>query len=225
MRWEELTYEELLEVAKSGAIAIIPLGSLEVHDPHLPLGTDSLAIYKVAIEAAKREAAVVLPLLYYACVIENRHFPGTISISAHLLLKLLEEICDEIARNGFHKILIINGHGGNRRILRLFAREFLWKHKGYQIYILYDPWAPIQDIIGKVCKTSEIGHACEVETSYMLYLFPKLVKMNRVRSKAQTGKTPSIPFVETPVDWTVYCVMGYVGDPRRANPEKGKLLY
>ena len=225
MKWEELTSEELKKAAEEGLVAILPLGSLEIHGPHLPLGTDAMAIYRLAVEASQREPAVVLPPLYYTCVVENRHFPGTISIRALLLFKLLSEICNEVARNGFRKILILNGHGGNRRILRLFVRELLWKRHPYQLYVLYDPWAPIQDVINKLKETKEIGHACEIETSYMLYLFPDLVKLERVKGPASTGTTPSIPNVETPIDWPSLCVSGYLGDPRKASVDKGRILF
>jgi creatinine amidohydrolase len=158
-------------------LAILPVGSTEIHGPHMPTGTDSMIVYKAAELAAEKADAVVLPPFSYTYVAENRHFPGTISLTAKTLLSLLEEVCDGIARNGFRKILILNGHGGNNGILRVFLRESLNKKRKYALYAMIDPWAPLGDLVAELTQGRTIGHACEVETSLGLYLFEDLVKM------------------------------------------------
>jgi len=225
MQWEKLTFKDIEKLSKEDTIVVIPIGSMEIHGPHLPLGTDALVIYKLALEVAKREEALVLPPIYYACAVENRHFPGNISLKAEIFLELIESLCDEIGRNGFKKILILNGHGGNKRSLSLFIRELLWKKKRYQVYILMDPWSPIADVIDSIKETEEIGHACEIETSFILYLFPELAKLEEVKDKAKTGSAPKISYIETSVDWISYCIEGYLGDPRKASKEKGSILF
>jgi len=225
MRWEELTYKEIKKLAEEGAIPIIPLGSLEVHGPHLPVGTDYLTIYKAALEVAKREKVIVLPPLAYTYVPENRHFPGAISLSGTTLIKVLEEICDEVYRNGFKKILILNGHGGNIRVLKLFLREMLNSHKEYLVYVLTNPLAPVQKVIEEVKETEVYGHAGEIETSVMLYLFPKLVRVKKVSGEAELGRSEVVKFTETLIDWICYAVEGYVGDPTKATKEKGKIIF
>ncbi|MEM2678204.1 MAG: creatininase family protein, partial [Thermofilaceae archaeon] len=102
MNWIELAYPDIDSFDRERTVVILPVGSIEVHGPHLPLGLDGLVIYSVALEASRRSPpALVLPPLYYAYVPENRHFPGAISLSGSTFLKLLEEICDEVYRNGF----------------------------------------------------------------------------------------------------------------------------
>ncbi|HDJ89791.1 MAG TPA: creatininase family protein, partial [Thermoprotei archaeon] len=129
MKWEELTSKDIEELDKDKTVVILPIGSIEVHGPHLPLGTDTITIYYVVLKATEIEDALVLPPLYYAYVPENRNFKGTISLKSDTFLKLLEDILDEVARQGFKKFLIVNGHGGNRRPLALFLRKMLEKNK------------------------------------------------------------------------------------------------
>lgn len=224
MLWERLTSLDLKAAANDGLVAVLPVGSIETHGLHMPLGTDSITIYLISEMAAEKEPAVVLPPLCYAYVLENRHFPGTISLSAKTLLSLLEEVCDEVARNGFKKVFMVNGHGGNNEILRVFLRESLTKRKEYSIYALVNPWAPIDELARKLSEGRVVGHACELETSIGLYLFGSLVKMENVEQVARTGGTGLPSGVESPVDWQAYATQLYLGDPRLATKEKGKLL-
>ena len=222
MKWEELTSRDIESIDKDNTVVILPVGSIEVHGPHLPLGTDTIMVYHVVLEAARREGAIVLPPLYYAYVPENRHFPGTISLKTQTFLNLLEDILDEVSRHGFKKLLIVNGHGGNRRPLRLFIRMMLERGKRVQVYILADPLALVRDVIDRIRETKVYEHACEIETSIVMFLKPSLVKMERVRGEAELGRRKVDEHVETMVDWQGYAVMGYVGDPTKASEEKGK---
>jgi len=224
MLYEHLTSPDVKEAAEKGLVAILPVGSIEIHGPHMPTGTDSIAVYNIAKLAAEKEEAVVLPPFYYAYVPENRHFPGTISLTAKTLLSLLEEVCDEIARNGFSKILIVNGHGGNNEILRVFLRDSLTKKKEYALYAMIGPWAPLGELTAKLSEGRTVGHACELETSVGLYFFENLMKMDRVKHEAKLGSTNLPKGIETPVDWQAYAIQLYLGDPRLATKEKGKIL-
>jgi len=224
MLYEYSTSLDVKEASRKGLVAILPIGSIEAHGPHMPVGTDSIAVYKIAKLAAEKEESIVLPPLYYAYVPENKHYPGAISLTAKTLLSLLEEICDEIARNGFRKILIVNGHGGNNQILKVFLREVLNKKKNYVLYAMIEPLFPVRDIISKMSEGRRIGHACEVETSIGLYLFEDLIKMENVKQEAHVGSTHLPKGIETPVDWQAYAIQLYLGDPRKATKEKGKII-
>lgn len=225
MRWEYLTYYDIQNINKEKTVVIIPVGSLEVHGPHLPLGTDALSIHRISLDAAEKTGSLVLPPLFYAYVPENRHFCGTITLTGNTFLKVLEEICDEIYRNGFKKILIVNGHGGNTRPLNLFLREMVAKGKKYELYILSKPWILIEDLIEEIAETKIYGHACEIETSYMMYLFPELCKLERVEKEAELGIEKIVEKIDAMTDWIGYALEGYVGDPRKATVEKGRKLY
>lgn len=224
MLLEHMTSPDVKEAAEKGLVAVLPIGSVEVHGPHMPLGTDSITAHEIARRAAEKEEAVVLPPLYYAYVPESAHFPGTVSLSAKTLLTVLEEVCDEAARNGFKKILLVNGHGGNSVLLRTFLRDSLRKKKGYVLYAMIEPWVPINELVAKMSEGRIFGHACEMETSIGLHLFGDHVKMGNIKREAKLGSTGLPKGIETPFDWQAYAVELYVGDPRHATKEKGKIL-
>jgi creatinine amidohydrolase len=223
VEWDRATAEDIRSLDKNLPV-VLPLGSIEVHGPHLPLGTDTRIIHEVALKASEIEEAIVLPPLAYCYAPENKHFPGTISISAEILLRLLEEICSEVSRNGFRKLIILNGHGGNRRILRLLLRDALDKGLNIALYAVTEPWSLIREDIEKVRETSPVEHACEIETSFMLYLNPGNVRLGRVKGEARTGAPLGIEGLETNTDWISYALEGYVGDPRKASEWKGRKL-
>jgi creatinine amidohydrolase len=223
VKWEDLTSKDIAGIDKN-LPAVIPIGSIEVHGPHLPLGTDILTIYWVAVKASELEDAIILPPIAYGYAPESKHFPGTISISAETLLSLLREVCLEIYRNGFRKILILNGHGGNSRILRLLSRDVLDRCMNICLYMVVDPWSPVRSEIEGLRETKLIGHACEIETSIVSYIAPRLVKLDYVRGEAKIGVYTTIPDVETNVDWVGYALEAYLGDPRKASMEKGKII-
>lgn len=226
VEWAELTYPDVGAADKEKTVVVLPVGSLEVHGPHLPVGFDALVIHRVAAEAARRSPpAIVLPPLFYAYVPENRHFPGAISLSGSTFLKLLEEICDEVYRNGFKRILILNGHGGNRRPLFFFVREMQEKGKRYLLYVWVEPMEGLEKAIEEVRETWPVGHACEIETSLALYLYPHLCRMERVKGPAKLGPEHVVEGVRTMADWVSYAVEGYIGDPRAATPEKGRKIF
>ena len=226
VEWAELAYPDLAAADRERTVVVLPVGSLEVHGPHLPLGLDALVVHRVAVEAAKRSPpAVVLPPLFYAYVPENRHFPGAISLSGSTFLKLLEEVCDEVYRNGFKRILILNGHGGNRRPLSLFVREMQEKGKRYLLYVAVEPMEGLERVIEEVAETRPLGHACEIETSLALHLLPHLCRLERVKGPARLGPERVVEGAQTMADWVCYAVEGYIGDPRAAAPEKGRRVF
>jgi creatinine amidohydrolase len=113
-RWDELTASDWPKaLERSGRTCILPIGILEKHGPHAPIGSDLIQVREWAARATKKEYAVVFPDYFYGQINEARHQPGTFALPERVVWDLLESTCDEIARNGFDKILIINGHGGN----------------------------------------------------------------------------------------------------------------
>src|SRR5690606_32922131 len=126
MRWEEQTGKTFVEaVERAQGVCILPIGVVEYHGPPLPLGTDMLHSHAVACAAAEQEPALVYPAYHFGLNTETKHFPGGIVLRDRLLFDLLENICDEISRNGLKKIILLSGHGGNRYFLPLFQQLLL----------------------------------------------------------------------------------------------------
>jgi len=121
IKYEELTSPEFIEaVIQSDSTCLIPIGVFEKHGPHLPLGTDLIDIREIALRAAKQEYTIIYPEYYFSQINEAKHQPGTIAYSSKLILTVLQETCQELARNGLKKIILVNGHGGNNHFLHFF---------------------------------------------------------------------------------------------------------
>ena len=123
MFWEELNVNDFaasIDVTKG--VCVFPIGCLEKHGNHLPLGTDIYIARDIAARAAKLEEMMIFPSYPLGVVAEVKHKAGTIAISSQLQFQILEAVFDEISRNGYKKILIANGHGGNTNFLNYFAQ-------------------------------------------------------------------------------------------------------
>ena len=141
MLWENLREEEFASaIEKSGGLCILPMGCLEKHGQHLPVGTDYIETVGIVEAALLKEDAVLFPSCswlgevscYHACTDpKSKRLSGCVALKQETLLTLLTELCDEIARNGFTKILIVNGHGGNTAMLRHFLRMQSYESKPY----------------------------------------------------------------------------------------------
>lgn len=135
LQWKHLSTTAFVEARKEvEGVCILPFGVLESHGPHLPLGTDIIQAETIAVEAARIEPAIVFPGYYIGQLAGAQHIPGNICVRHDLLMQMLEEICEEIARNGLHKIIIFNAHGGNVAFLQYFLQSTLQKKKDYIVY-------------------------------------------------------------------------------------------
>jgi creatinine amidohydrolase len=228
-RWDELTatdWQNALD--KSSKTCILPFGILEKHGPHSPLGTDLIRVREWAAHAVKQEYAVVFPDYFYGQINEARQQPGTFALPAQLIYNLLEATCDEIARNGFNKIVILNGHGGNPEFIHFFMQSFLNKRHNYVIY-LYTPqnddeYAAQYKKMHKSDMASD-QHAGESETSDMLYYRPDLMRMDRATSQSGANqKRLNLPGVYTPIWWYAAYPNHYAGEGAKATPEFGKFI-
>lgn len=229
MRWEELTWSDFPEAVRvSQGVCLLTIGVLEKHGSHLPLGTDVLNVHKLACLATEKEPAIVFPQFYLSQIYEAQHMQGTITIKPQLMLELLENVCDEIGRNGFRKILIVNGHGGNTHLLGFFLQMMLYRKKPYVVYLA--GWWPStredQEYYRRLMETEEHGHACECETSYSLANIPELVNMTAIPEKPghSLGRLKHLGDIRTPLDWYANYPEHYAGDARPATREKGEKL-
>src|SRR6202050_87144 len=188
VKWEELTAADFVRaIQQSQGTCILPIGILEKHGPHLPLGTDLINVRYVSVGAAKQEYAVVFPEYYFGQIFEAKHEPGTIAYSAKMQMELLQETTDEMARNGCKKILIANGHGGNENLLPYFAQTQLASPHDYVVYIMPLPEHLDQPGRPSVKDPADM-HAGETETSHVMVSRPDLVHMDR--AKDESGADP-----------------------------------
>lgn len=228
-RWDELTASEWPKaLEKSNQTCILPIGILEKHGPHVPIGADLIGVREWAARATKKEYAVVFPDYFYGQINEAKHQPGTFALPERVVWDLLESTCDEIARNGFKKIVIINGHGGNPQLIRYFIQTRLGKQRNYAVYF-FEPGADsvYTKKMAALRKSDMAGdqHAGERETSLLLYLRPDLVKMDSARNESGANqKRLNIPNVYTAIWWYADFPNHYAGEGARATRELGQLV-
>jgi creatinine amidohydrolase len=229
VQYEELTalkFEAALEQA--GQTCIIPLGILEKHGPHLPLGTDLLSVRALAITAAGKEYAIVFPPYYVGQIYEAKHQPGTVAYSPDLVWNYLQETCDELSRNGVKKIILVNGHGGNNSFLAYFCQVQLASRKNYAVYLFKPVEDPeISKKIESLRKTKVDGHAGEMETSGMLKTHPDLVHMDVAGSQSgdDQNRITDLPDAYVGIWWYARFPNHYAGDGRAADKKLGELLF
>jgi creatinine amidohydrolase len=229
-RWDELTATDFpAALDKSSQTCILPFGILEKHGPHSPLGTDLIHVREWAARATKQEYAVVFPDYFYGQINEARQQPGTFALPSRVIYDLLEATCDEIARNGFKKIVILNGHGGNPEFIRFFMQSFLNKRHNYAIYFYTGGREDAEYTKEYVSKhKSEMRgdqHAGESETSVLLYYRPDLMRMDRAEKQSGADqKRLNIPGLYTPIWWYASFPNHYAGEGAKANTEFGKFI-
>lgn len=228
-RWDELTADDWPKaLERSGRTCILPIGILEKHGPHAPLGSDLIHVREWAARVTKKEYAVVFPDFFYGQINEARHQPGTFSLPSRLVMELLDSTCAEIARNGFQKIVIINGHGGNPNMIRYFIQTQLERRRNYAVFF----FEPAQDTAYTAqlrrMHRSDMAtdqHAGERETSTLLYLRPDLVKQFAA-TKESGGNLQrlSLPNLYTGIWWYASYPNHYAGDGTAATRELGRFI-
>jgi creatinine amidohydrolase len=229
-RWDELTatdWEAALE--KSNHTIILPIGILEKHGPHGPIGSDLIKVREWSAMATKEEYAVVFPDYFYGQVNEAKQQFGTFSLPSKLAMELLEATCQELGRNGFKRILIVNGHGGNPQMIRYFIQNQMEKKRDYVVYF-FDPKMP-KSITDKASKLRNSDpafdmHGGEKETSMLMHLRPELVKMEY--AKNESGKDQErlelSSDLYTAIWWYASFPNHYAGVAEVSTPKLGKVL-
>ena len=229
-RWDELTASHWSRaLTASSRTCILPIGILEKHGPHVPIGADLIQVREWAARATKKEYAVVFPDYFYGQINEARHVPGSFALPQHVVWDLLEATCDEIARNGFNKIVIINGHGGNPELIRYFIQTRLEKRHDYAVYF----FEPEEDSAYRrqfhALHRSDLGgdeHAGESETSTLLYLRPDLVQMDSAANESGANQHRlNLPnTIYTAIWWYAAFPNHYAGEGAKATKAEGQLI-
>lgn len=228
--WEELTAPDFsLAVSQAQGVCIIPIGVIEKHGPHLPLGSDVYSAREISLCAAQQEYCIVYPYYFVGQIFEAKHQPGTIAYSPQLIYSFLDETCKEISRNGIKKIIIVNGHGGNNAFLQYFCQTQLASPRDYAVFSYSPPTDPdTQQRITALRTTQHDDHAGEVETSVILSIRPDLVKMTHAND--QSGKDlarlplkKEYPALQTGIWWYAQFPNHYAGDAIDAQRTIGDL--
>jgi creatinine amidohydrolase len=233
MLWENLSAKNFMENVKaSGEVCLLPIGVLEKHGDHLPVGTDMITGQAVCKKAAEIEKAVVFPYYFLGQIAEAKHYPGCIAASHRLIMDTLLEMCDEIHRNGFKKIIICSSHGGNHFFLPFFLQQMPGLNRPYNVYSYYISTLNNEQrkLIVDTAKYDDLGqHAGLTETATIMYLRPELVDMSVQNPKDSVSKDRLADLrsksVYSGYNWYAEYPYHFAGDPSLATPELGKIYF
>ena len=230
VEWARLTAPDIRAIAaRENALAILPIGSLEQHGPHLPVITDTASASEAAIRAARLVAAdvpvAVLPGMWLGMSEHHLPFGGTITLDYEAFSKVLRCIVRSLKTSGFSRLLIVNGHGGNIDPLAVAVRELAVEFAMPIVSCL--PWGMMPE--AEAAKIFEVDkgamHACEGEASVMLAITPDTVRSDRLEQAYGNQAHP----VDVPHGATRFYsfserapVTGTWGDPRSATAAKGE---
>jgi len=225
---EEMTAQEVSETLRSVDTVLVPVGTLEQHGPHLPIGTDVFIPVEVARRVAEKMNVVVAPPVYYGNSSSMKHMKGVFSVTPESLASFLYDICRSLASQGFKKIVLLNGHSGNMQVIDFIGHK-LREETGAKI-VRIEWWTIAYEEIPKICG-SPVSHADQGETSMLMACRPGLAQMDKAVKdetftekvqKLTDGKPKNMQKVYVPFDtWTK---TGLIGDATKASVEKGQKM-
>lgn len=208
-------------------IAVLPLGALEQHSLHLPLGTDHLIAEAVAeaVEQRMPDDILLLPTIQVGASDHHLARPGSVSIGTAATAAIAARQCLSLARStGIRTFLLLNGHGGNQPAVRL-ALETIHETDADLRGFAVDYWAPMFDRLDRqgVARPEVMGHADVIETSILLALRPELVDLTLAVDDGYVDDRPGYLYSTDGIPERTQ--HGGVGDPRAATAELGELYF
>jgi creatinine amidohydrolase len=232
MTWTE--YDA--RVKKENPIVIIPVGSLEQHGPHTPLGTDTLIPCAISIAVAERIGALVAPPIRYGYKSQPRtgggnHFVGTASLDGRTLINVMRDLVREFARHGVRRIIVMDSHYENEMFLvegiDLALRELrassIANMKIVKVrYFEFTSEEMLQKVFPDGFPGWPLEHAGVMTTSVLMHLRPELVRRERIPSHSPVHFPPYDVF---PPDPTSSSPTGVLASAKGASAEKGALLF
>lgn len=231
--WYEMTWPEIAEAAAAGAILVIPSGSIEQHGHHLPAGTDTLiseGIVRRFMAAAGGRRMVMAPPIRYTYAKLNTAYAGTVNLSGPTLIAFAHDLFAEFLRQGFRKILLLNGHMESVAFLaegaELALEEARAKEGPGEPKIVFVNWwefvtnSLIDNIFGDKWPGWEAEHAALTETSLMLHLWPDLVR----ESVPADNSYQQLTYKILPWPAKTRPASGSYADPRGATADIGRRL-
>lgn len=180
----ELTWEEVASYLRGRDTIIVPFGTTEQHGPAGPLGLDTYVAIGLAEDAAKRAGVLAAPPVWYGDSSHHLGFPGTISVKTETLMQIVYDIVRSLARHGFKRILIVNGHKWtNLAALTSAARNIREFELPGVLTAVADPMFLARGIAATIKSTNE-HHAGELEVSQVLYKFPHTIRTEKLSDAA-----------------------------------------
>lgn len=199
-------------------LAVLPIGSFEQHGPHLPLVTDTLIAVAVATGISSQYGALLLPPVTFSCSHEHAEFAGTVSVSATTLVAIVNDIGRSLERQGIHRLLLVNGHGGNYVLSNLVQEGTLDGSIRVGLFPSREDWNEGREAAGMTSTPHEDMHAGELEVSILLAAFPDAVRDGWDQDDHAADDRRHLGVL----GMSAYTKSGVIGRPSLATPEKGR---
>lgn len=227
-RFEEVGGFEVADVVSSHAFAILPLGSLEFHGPHNPLGADSIIISGVAEQVAARTGGLLFPtIMFTQCPAHTAHFRGTLSVRPEVMTMYFADVLRSILHLGFRRIFVLNGHDGNIGPGRGAVAQVADEDK--EAVLLFASWweflpGDLMKSLGLFRQTNGgHGHGGPLETSAVAAFRPDLIHLEQAKDLPEppelAGGAPYFLQKSVAANWP-----GYSGHVSESSAAKGKRL-
>lgn len=234
-RFDQLAWPAAQRAAQqAGATVIWPFGACEQHGPQLPLATDAVFAEGI-IDAVLKQLDPTLPIWRLPSQSigfspEHQAFPGTLTLSADLILQLVSEVGAQLAAIGIHRLVLFNAHGGQIGLLQVAARQLRARCPAMAVLpcFLWSGVDGLADLL-PIHERDNGLHAGQAETSLMLHMAPHLVGDQR--------PVDGLPEVDPPLGWSLEgaapCAWltndlsksGVIGDSRQASAALGSSLH
>lgn len=232
MRLAEMTWQEVRDYLATRDALIVPIGTCEQHGAHLPLASDTLIAEAFAERIAEETGVLLAPTLAYGVNLPcDRFVPGTAGFSLDGLGVALGDLLSDWSREGFRVFFVVTAHGcaidgfgfAHHEAIKQAALPLLLDGD-CEAFVLFPYWEDVGDLLSKQDK---VEHACEVETSLALHLFPQLVRTDRIEDGPEEGEETryevypeGVAVGPPPAAWS-----GAEGFPSAGTAEKGRAIF
>jgi creatinine amidohydrolase len=224
VKFHEMTFPQLRQVDRDTVLVLAPIAACEQHSLHLPTITDTLLVTAVAegVERRLPDRVLLLPTLWLGASSHHLRFGATLSAEVDTHVTLLCDLLVPLLEDGYRRVLVLNGHGGNVDTMHVALRRLQPRFRGHQLSAA-SYWdlaeRELAALAGGPRKT--MGHACEFETSLMLALRPDLVVREAIRDDppADDAGLRGLFLAEDMRQRTDHGAVGY---PQQASADKGQ---
>ncbi len=224
MKFYELTWPLLRGVSRDATVVVAPIAACEQHSRHLPTFTDTILVTAVAegVEARLPNQVLLLPTLWLGASGHHLPFGATLSVEVDVHVTMLCELLTPLLNDGYRRIMILNGHGGNIDTLHAALRRLQPKYRHCHLTGA-SYWELAEKELAALAEgpRKTMGHACEFETSMVLALRPELVRTQEIKNDHREEE-PALRGLYRAEDFSQRTQRGAVGFPELATADKGR---
>jgi creatinine amidohydrolase len=217
--FEEIGWPDVEAYLKRDDRIMFVTGSCEQHGRHLSYATDYIIPYAIAKRVSEQTGVLVPPPLCFGMSVHHMEFPGTITLQPETWVAVLQDVIRSLHHHGFRRVLLLNGHGGNRAPINVALARVVNEIQDLQVKIGF--WWEVPGVTEYIHEQfhGDEQHASGVETALVLAVRPDCTRMERAEFQPYS---PSIEFRYSARYWRTNWPSGSVGvDPRIATAEQG----